>query len=539
MKLRYNPQSMRQPNRLPYVYFTVFMSGMTTLAIEFGASRLLGSVFGTSNLVWASIIGLILIYLTVGYFLGGKVADKRPSYIMYFQIMALGALSAGIVPFVSTPVLRIAANAFDELSIGVLAGSFMTVLVLFIVPVTLLGMVSPFAIRLAVKSTRTAGTIAGRIYAISTLGSFIGTFLPVLFIIPYIGTRWTFILFSALLMITAIIGLLLFSEKRLAGIYTILLMFLIILGVIWGRSPIKTTAGQVYETESAYNYIQVLEQDGYRLLRLNEGQGVHSVYHPTRLAYDGPWMQVLSGPFFNRPEVYPEDVASIAIIGLAGGTIARQAQSVFGDIPIDGYEIDPKIIDVGYKYFGMDEVIGLNPIAEDGRWGLFHSSKKYSMISIDAYQPPYIPWHLTTYEYFQLVFNHLEADGVLTINVGRSPDDRSLINGLVGTVGLVFPSVYVMDIPNTFNSMIYATKSPTQKEYLFENYLALKEKGNISPLLDLAIERTITNLVEPASGQQIFTDDKAPIEWITNNMVLNYVLWGDLTEVGNLGQEEN
>ena len=138
-----------------FLYFTVFSSGMTTLAIELAASRLLGSVFGTSNLVWASIIGLILIYLTLGYFVGGRWADRSPYPSTFFSILAWGAFTAGVIPFISRPVLQAAANAFDNLEVGILFGSFSAVLILFIVPVTLLGTISPFAIRLALRdSTR-------------------------------------------------------------------------------------------------------------------------------------------------------------------------------------------------------------------------------------------------------------------------------------------------------------------------------------------------------------------------------------------------
>ena len=179
-----------------YLYFAVFSSGLVTLAVEMTAERLLGNVFGTSNLVWSSIIGLILIYLTAGYFVGGRLADKHPNYKTFFLIMLLGAFAAGVVPLASKPVLRFAASAFDSLELGVLFGSFATVMILFIIPITLLGTMSPFAIRLAITDADQAGKTSGRIYATSTLGSFIGTFLPVLVFIPLVGTTYTFMIMS-------------------------------------------------------------------------------------------------------------------------------------------------------------------------------------------------------------------------------------------------------------------------------------------------------------------------------------------------------
>lgn len=510
-----------------YLYFAVFASGMTTLAVELSASRLLGNVFGTSNIVWASIIGLILIYLTVGYFLGGWWADRSPRLTTLYKIMAWGSFMIGLVPLIARPVLRLAADAFDQLQVGVLFGAFASVLVLFILPITLLGTISPFAIRLAIRSPGEAGRVSGRIYAISTLGSFVGTFLPVLLLIPTIGTTNTFLVFSGFLTLVAIGGLWLASGWKAAIPWLWMLLVLIFLGLFGTRGGIKRSEGQIYESESAYNYIQVLEKDGYRYLRLNDGQGVHSMYHPTDLMYAGPWMQFLAAPFFNPAPYAPEQVESMAIIGLAAGTTARQATAAYGPIPIDGFEIDPQIIAVGRKYFDMNEP-NLNAIPQDGRWGLEHSPRRYTIIGVDAYRPPYIPWHLTTREFFQIVKDHLTEDGVLVINVGRAPDDRRLIDGLVGTMRTLFPSVYVMDVPGTFNSVVYATRQPTSVENLYANLVYLSGRGDVHPLLLEASRLAALNMQPTPATTTVFTDDLAPIEWITNNMILRFILFGDM-----------
>ena len=504
-------------------FFTVFMSGMTTLGIEFAASRLLGGVFGTSNLVWAAIIGLILIYLTVGYFLGGRWADRYPDPRVFFTIILWGAFSAGIVPVIARPVLYAAADAFDQLQIGVLLGAFAAVLVLLIVPITLLGTVSPFVIRLVLTDSKQAGNISGRVYAISTLGSFLGTFLPDLILIPWLGTRLVFIIFSLLLLMVGLVGLGIHSGWKSILRWIWMPLLILGLGILWGTGPVKKTSNQIYEKESSYNYIQVLEEDDYRYLRLNEGQGIHSIYHPEKVTFFGTWMQVLPAPFFNPAPFFPQDVEDMAIIGLAGGTTARQATLAFGPIPIDGYEIDPAIIQVGRDFFGMvDE--NINPIAQDGRWGLAHSNKKYSLISIDAYRPPYIPWHLTTLEFFKIVYDHLDTDGAMVLNVGRTPEDEKLLAGLVATIQVVFPSVYVMDVPATYNSMIYATVRPTHVESLEENLAFLLQTDAPDPTLVQAMRTTSFGLRPLPNGGQIFTDDKAPIEWLTNQMVLNSIL---------------
>jgi spermidine synthase len=270
---------------------------------------------------------------------------------------------------------------------------------------------------------------------------------------------------------------------------------------------------------------------------LNEGQGIHSIYHPERLAYDGPWMQFLAAPFFNPFPYTMDDVDRYAIVGLAAGTSARQATAVFGGIPIDGYEIDPEIIRVGQRFFDMNQP-NLNAIPEDGRVGLAHSELKYSVIGIDAYRPPYIPWHLTTQEFFSEVYADLEENGVLVINIGRAPEDRRLIDGLVATISTVFPSVYVMDIPETFNSIVYATMQPTTEDDLYQNYQMLIEREDANPILVSAVQKAIINMQlnpceapEPSTDCVVFTDDWAPIEWITNSLVLNYVLFSGMEEI--------
>jgi spermidine synthase len=518
-------------SRKSYLYFTVFSSGMVSLAIEFGASRLLGNTFGTSNLVWASIIGLILIYLTAGYFIGGRWADASPNHQTMYTVLAWGGFTAGLVPFIAHPVLRMAADAFDQLQVGILLGSFTTVLILFVVPVTLLGTISPFAIRLAIVDSRHAGRISGQIYAISTLGSFIGTFLPVLILIPVVGTTYTFLVFSLFLTMVALIGIWKSSGWKRVLPWIWMPVVLVGLGIVLGKGPIKQTAGEIYEKESTYNYIQVIEQDGYRYLRLNEGQGIHSMWHPTEINYGGPWQEFLVAPFFNEPPYFSNQVQNMAIIGLAAGTVARQATAVFGPIPIDGFEIDPDIIAVGREYFGMD-MPNLNAIAQDGRVGLEHSTKLYTIIAVDAYRPPYIPPHLTTQEFFEETWNHLTYDGVLAVNVGRSPVDRTLVNQIASTIQSVYASVYVMDVPGSYNSLIYATKLPTQFGNLLNNYNELADAAAPQLLLDAAAT-AIVNIQPTPPISVVYTDDWSPIEWITNRMVLNYVLFGDLQAIGH------
>jgi spermidine synthase len=509
-----------------FLYIIVFVSGLVSLAVEFAASRLLGNYFGTSNMVWASIVGLILIYLTAGYFIGGAWADRSPKYETLYKILAWASLTVGLIPLASRPILRLASNAFDQLQLGVLFGSFTVVMVLFIIPVTLIGTASPFAIRLAITDTKQAGKVSGRIYAISTLGSFIGTFLPTLFLIPYIGTYRTFLVLASLLMITTFVGLFLVGGFK--QLVRFLWMPLVIIGLfIWGvPGTDKTTTGLVYETESSYNYIQVLEIDGYTYLRLNEGQGVHSIYKKDQINFNGPWEQVISAPFFNTSPVMPEDITDVAIVGLAAGTTAREVTAVFPNAIIDGIEIDPKIVEVGQKYFDMNEP-NLNIIVQDGRWALQNSPKKYDIISVDAYRPPYIPWHMTTQEFFQIVKDHLKEDGVMVINIG-STDDRRLVNALYSTIHTVFPTLYVTDMSDSYNSILFATNTETDLQNFLDNYVHLREDPETPVFILEVMAATYAGLQDTPETNVVFTDDLAPIEQITNSIVLNFILNGEV-----------
>ena len=508
-----------------FLYITVFFSGLASLAVEFAASRLLGNYFGTSNLVWASIIGLILIYLTVGYFIGGAWADRSPKFETLYEILVWGALAIGLIPLASRPILRLAANAFDNLQLGVLFGSFTVVMILLIIPVTLIGTASPFAIRLAIQDTEQAGKISGRIYAISTLGSFIGTFLPVLVLIPTIGTYRTFLVISALLMCIAMIGLFLVKGWKRVLYHLWMPVVLVLLLLFSANGSDKSTPGLVYETESAYNYIQVLRQNGYTMLRLNEGQGIHSIYQPGQYNFNGTWEQVLSAPFFNPAPISLSDVTDMAIVGLAAGTTAREAAAAFPNIQIDGIEIDPVIVDVGRKYFDMNEP-NLNVIIQDGRWALSHSTKKYDIISIDAYRPPYIPYSLTTQEFFQIVHDHLKENGVMVINIGRAPEDRRLIDSLYTTINTIFPSLYVTDLSASYNSMLFATMQSTSVKNFMDNYANLHSNPETPRFIMEIMAQTYAGLQPQPSAGLIFTDDLAPVEQITNSMVLDFLLSG-------------
>ncbi len=516
-----------------YLYIIAFFSGMTTLAIELSASRLLGSVFGNSNLVWANVIGLMLLYLTVGYFLGGRLADRFPSPALLLKIILWAAFLSALIPLLGRPIITRAALAVFGAEAALALGSFIVILILFSVPVTLLGTVSPFVIKLAMADLESSGRVAGQVYAISTLGSLFGTFLPVLWAIPQIGTTRTFLLFAGLSFAVAFPALIWLDGRR-ALVYALMPAIVALLAASALSGPLRPPAADAqlrYDGESAYNYIQVQEDSaGYRYLYLNEGQGVHSQWHETEIFYEGTWDYFLAAPYLNAPPFRAEQVTSLLLIGLAAGTIPRQHSSVYGEIPIYGIELDPEIIAVGAEFFDMNATAmpNLRAVAGDGRYLLNRSEEQFAVIAIDAYRPPYIPWHLTTVEFFGEVKARLKAQGAVAINVGRTDTDRRLVDALSSTLLQVFPSVHALDVPRSFNTVLVATAQPSDPGNLRANLQYRSD--SVDPALYEILELAAEAIVPLGSSDIIFTDDLAPVETLVDSIVLDFLLSGRADE---------
>ncbi|MCB8920542.1 MAG: fused MFS/spermidine synthase [Ardenticatenaceae bacterium] len=508
---------MNQPINRPYLFFTVFVAGMSTLAVEFTTSRMLQTVYGTSNLVWANVIGLVLLCLTIGYFIGGRLADKRPYPTTFYTLIAIAGFASVFFMLLTSVILKTAASAFAAINVGAIVGSLVGVALALAVPVILLGCVSPFAIRLAVTDVAEAGRISGRIYAVSTWGSLLGTYLPVLFTIPEFGSRVTAVIFGTLLLFIGLIGL--WQTQSRAKVGALLLpLILVPITLLWTRGGIKAYEGQIFETESPYNYVQVVRVDDCNYLLLNEGQAYHSFYCENgRVPRISVWSIMLAAPYFNAAP----KLENMAVIGLAAGTIPKQFTRVFGPIPIDGIELDPAIVQAGVDYFAMTGA-NLNVIVGDGRYQLNQLPTRYSLITLDAYKVPYIPWHLTTREFFGEVRAHLQEDGVLAINVGRAPEDRRLIDAITATLLTVFPTVHAIDVPGTLNTILVATAQPTTPDNLWANWQALSP--DVDPLLGGVMETAVTNLVPIHPSDIIFSDERAPVETIIDSLVLRYLL---------------
>lgn len=499
-----------------YLRCLVFVCGATVMGLEMAASRLLAPYFGTSLYVWAVLIGLIMVYLAVGYYLGGRLADRFPRLDVLLRLVAGAGFLVGLIPLVAAPVLTWSVIGFDQLSIGVFVGSLLGVVALFAVPVLALGCVSPFAVRLALADVRASGNVSGTLYAISTVGSLVGTFGMVFLLIPTIGTRH-----SLLAMSIVLVAAVLARAARRRPLYVALLLPAV-LQLVFPAGVVRSAQGGklVYETESAYYYIQVVRTGRQNALVLDEGHAVHSVYQPGRLLTGQYWDDFLLAPLF-EPGYRPGRVRSLAILGLGGGTTARLFHAAFPAIHIDAAEIDPAVVAVARKYFGL-HTPRTHIYTEDARYFLLSHFGRYDVVTVDAFRQPYIPFQLTTADFFQLVSRRLSANGVVAMNCGHTATDFRLVSTIARTMKSVFPSVYIVDVPNSINSIVIATKRPTSLE-VFRTNLA----GASGLVRTVGRRAARGGNLRPAPGRgPIFTDDLAPVEQLIDQIVLNYARTG-------------
>jgi spermidine synthase len=484
----------------------VFGAGIGALATEITASRLLAPYFGSSTIVWANLIGIVLAALALGYWLGGRLADRRPQPALLGSIVLAAAVFVAAIPFVATPFLDLTVEGLDDASAGAVIGSFVAVLLLCAPPVVLLGMVSPFAIRLAVSSIETAGTVAGRLYALSTAGSLLGTFLPALVLIPAIGTQRTFLVVAALLAVSACF--------LLGARYLVVAAALAAL-IALPPGAVKAQDGLLHEETSYHQYIQVVERgDGRRLLYLNEGVAVHSVWRPDSVLTGGVWDAFLAlPPLLGRP------LERVAILGNAAGTTARALAVYYPDAEIDGVELDPAVSRVGRRYFGLEDIPRLTVHDADARPFLRRTDRRYDLIVVDAYHQPYVPFYLATREFFGLVRERLAPGGIVALNVAAVPDDDRLVRAIGRTLDAELPQV--LEWPALrFNTIVMGLTQPLEPAELERRLRQGPE--DLAALRDL-LARDVQPLT--ASGAP-WTDDRAPVEWLTDRMIISYAAEG-------------
>ncbi len=514
----------QEPRSLPppVLFFSAALGGFLSLAVELSLSRLLRPWFGDMLFVWAGIIGFVLLYLALGNLIGGRwsAVDDGRRLPPVFVVAGLGIL---LIPFMSRPLLLLAQQGMSQYNVALPVVALAVIFVLLAVPLTLLGTISPLVVRLLTDRTEESGRVAGWVFGVGTGASLVGAFLPVFVLLPTLGTRLTFAFLGAMAIAW---GSILWLIRGRAGSAGLALLLLVLLGLA-SRStiaaPIKgvTARGRIlYEAESTYAFIQVVEWQGERWLKINEGEGIHSVWRPGPGLSEGIWDYFLLAPYF-APASQAAPPRSLLVIGLAGGTVPTLYARAFGPLPMVGVELDPTIIDVAYRYFGLSDIPTLKAVASDGRLYLRLNNDRFDVIAVDAYRPPYIPFHLTTVEFFQEVQRHLTPNGVVAVNAARTREDYALVYALSSTMQHVFPSVFIIDEPlggaAWGNSLIVGTNRPVNVEAFWANVQRTE-----NPYIQEMGRRARGRVRVAPPPTTVLRDDRAPVEQIVHGIMLRY-----------------
>ncbi|MFA6908687.1 MAG: fused MFS/spermidine synthase [Patescibacteria group bacterium] len=507
--------SGQKKNIFPFVL--VFITGASCLAVELTASRILAPFFGNSIFIWGNIISVTLAALALGYWIGGKFSDLRPDPRLLYWIVLVSGLLTACIPLVFRFVISSVVLGLGGFQMIMIIGSFISILLLFFVPLFLLGTVSPFVIRLLAKDVATVGNTAGNVYAFSTLGSILGALSTTFGTIPFLGSRETLYFFSSLLCIIAVIGLLA-KKKWVIGLAAIPL----ILWALSAGAPLKDRPGLLYSTESPYQYIEVVqEDDGMLTLRTNDGRGIQSMYSAS-----SPFTSSYFDYFAVLPYYIDHQDVNVLNIGHAGGTTSRIYTTEIEkdkDISLDAVEIDPEITTVARNYFNLDEQ-PITIIHDDGRHYLESTDERYDIIIVDAYsQQIYIPFQLTTQEFFDLVRSRLTDQGLMAINVNAVNDDSRLLTSILSTIRSVFPYVYSAHYEDTFNYLIVASETPVN----FDRPGIRPSSPYVAELMN-RIQRDARGVDE---GGEILTDNRAPVELLTDSMFFTLIRESRVDEV--------
>lgn len=489
-----------------FLYATGFFSGMSVMAIELGASRLLAPYFSSSQIVWTVIIGTIMIAMAIGNVWGGRSADRNPDpRKLYFRILLVAVWTA-LIPFAGKYIIAgitVLLALFVNSNFLVWA-SFASCIVLFVFPLMMLGTVTPSLIKYATESLDDNGKTVGELEALGTIGSIIGTFTPTFITIPTLGTSRTFLLFAAILAVISGIFFIVDSGKG----KRIVCIILSVIVVASAFMPVTDSFAFweddiVYEGESIYNYLQVKETENSVILSTNVAVGVQSI-----MMKDGR----LTGMYYDYAMAAPlmtdcPETAEMLILGLGTGTYANQCLTYFPEMQIEGVEIDEDITELAREYFNLSDKVKVT--VEDGRAYLSQAGM-YDVIMVDAYQDITIPFQMSTVEFFTEVKAHLKENGVMVVNMNMTSSGEGGINDyLCDTIASVFPNTFTVDVSNNTNTELFASAGDGMLERFKENRSRLEDEA-----LSVHMQKVSGSLKAVTAGDKILTDDKAPVEML-------------------------
>ena len=488
-----------------YLYLTEFFSGVSVMAVELGASRLLAPYFSSSQIVWTIIIGTIMIALALGNVWGGRTADKDPNTDRLYRRLLIAAVWIAAIPVLGKYIILGISGAL-VLTINtnfLILAAFCACMVIFVFPLFLLGTVTPSLVKYTVDSLEDNGKTVGTLGAFNTIGSILGTFLPTFVTIPAVGTAVTFLLFSGILLA---IGLIYFLSSKVRWKTCLVSVILFVLCAIFGSGGNFAfwEDDLTYEGESVYNYLQVKETEDRTILSTNVLFGVQSV----KMKEDG-----LTGMYYDYALAAPvmaglgeDKPGSILILGNGTGTFASQCTQYFPAASVAGVEIDDKITDLAHTYFDLPEQVEVTTY--DGRAYLQAVDAQYDVIQVDAYQDITIPFQMSTVEFFTLVRDHLAPGGVMVVNLNMHSDGEGSINqSLCDTIASIFPYVSTVDVPGTTNRELFAAMDGDPIQWLAEHRTAIT-----APDLAQQMDRVAQGVTQYTGGSHILTDDQAPVE---------------------------
>lgn len=412
-----------------------FVGGGVLLALEIVASRIIAPAFGNSIYVWGSLIGIILLALSAGYALGGRIADRWPSWGGFATVVFLSGVLVLVIP-PSAPTILDQVTIAD---LGPRASPLVASLLLFFLPGAVMAMISPYAIRLRAKSIATIGNVAGGLYALSTAGSIVGTLLAAFILLPVLGVRTILTCLGGTLMILSALAWARSGRRWLALAAVVsggLGAFLIAQDV--GVRP----EGVQVARDSVYHRITVTDAGTVRYLKLdNYWQSALDITQPTRTVF--PYTDYMHLPLLFRPEAQ-----RTLIVGLGGGTVPTRYAHDYPSMTVDVVELDPEVLAIARQYFTQPGFERMRPTVLDGRVFLTRSHARYDIVLLDAYLIDTIPFHLATREFWETVRAHLTPQGVVAWNIiGAVTGPRSpLFRAMYKTLAAVFPTVYVFPV---------------------------------------------------------------------------------------------
>jgi predicted membrane-bound spermidine synthase len=491
------------------IYTVAFVTGAIVMSFEMLGSRYLNPYFGSGIYTWAALISTVLMALTAGYFLGGALADRTPSPAVLALTVIIGSLYLLALPSFAQAVLEFVLASIDDIR----AGSLTSALALMFFPVTFLGMYSPFAIRLLLRSAQRSGRVSGAVYGISTAGSIVGTLGTTFVLIPTIGSRAITLMLGALGLLAGLALLALLRLPRRAGAALVILAVAAPAARADGlldegirAAMLARPIGRVAHIETEYNDVFITRR-GKELVMSFQVKGWDYTESITNLL-DPDDLPLRYAQVMTIATVYPETPKRILMLGLGGGSISTYLGRFMPEAAITTVEIDPGVITAAKTYFGLRESERMRYRAGDGRVFLNRSSELYDLILLDAYRGGYVPFHLLTREFYALVKQRLAPGGAAAFNVH---DGSKLYASTVKTLAEIFPGLDLY--PTGVGEVIaVATTAPLAKDTLEGRAAALQERYSFRFPLPQILQRRMDNPRSQAASGDVITDDFAPAD---------------------------